>query len=338
MRVTESAGADNLRLESLRRLVDQLRQKGLDRNAIFYELIQARQRNGWHISDDDFTRLLNSLPTKSQDVNQEYQESQNRQGKPRSARECQRITPGRSAEEVFLTELEAGVPSSLSFPTYFCEAVKDYYRGDDSAERDEWKSPLFHLVRLVKAHPDMATSDAGDALRRIADILLAWSKQKPPDRSDPWEKWLRFPQEEVETEFCGGWDKVRYLPGRGPLGNALERAHRQPLQLRPEIARRRPCGYPGFIAIAGWLQVCAGDSNILLPVEELAPLLKVKPMTISRYRKWGIEDGYLKEVKSYEFRGEKKAGKATEFRFNMPKFPCLADTAQQGTAERFEEA
>jgi hypothetical protein len=128
------------------------------------------------------------------------------------------------------------------------------------------------------------------------------------------------------------------LPGYSPLDNAVEQARRCPLRLRDDLKELRSEGYQTFVSIAGWLQVGMGDANILLPVEELAPLLRVKPMTVSRYRRWAVEDGFIKEVKPYQRRGENRAGKATEFRFNVERFPILGERAADGTQDSYDEA
>ena len=72
-----------------------------------------------------------------------------------------------------------------------------------------------------------------------------------------------------------------------------------------------------------------GDRTILLPVEELARRLGTQPVTISRYRRWAVQDGYLREVKPHEFRGKGKPGKATEFRFNVSLFGITKERAQK---------
>jgi hypothetical protein len=55
-------------------------------------------------------------------------------------------------------------------------------------------------------------------------------------------------------------------------------------------------------------------SSFLLPCHKLAPVLACRPMTISRYRKKAIRDGYLKVVKTHSYRSDGK-GEATEFQF-----------------------
>src|SRR5262249_25123370 len=110
----------------------------------------------------------------------------------------------------------------------------------------------------------------------------------------------------------------------------------KPLQPSDDEAARRTDGYARFVSIAGWLQVGMGNCPIMLPVEKLAHILEVTPMTVSRYRQWGIEDGYLKEVKPHTFHGKAKGGKATEFVFDVSLFNCLKNTAEDGTEESFD--
>jgi hypothetical protein len=100
--------------------------------------------------------------------------------------------------------------------------------------------------------------------------------------------------------------------------------------LPERIAKRRPAGYASFISLAGWLQVVAGDRPIMVPVEDTAEILEVDPSCISRYRRWAVEDGFLKEVGAYERPQGRRKGKATEFRFAVSLFPALAEVAHRG--------
>jgi hypothetical protein len=71
-----------------------------------------------------------------------------------------------------------------------------------------------------------------------------------------------------------------------------------------------------------------GDRSIMLPCREVGEALGVQPMTISRYRKWAKEDGFLQEVKEAKFAGKRGAGEVTEFRFDVSRCPCLENRAQ----------
>jgi hypothetical protein len=59
----------------------------------------------------------------------------------------------------------------------------------------------------------------------------------------------------------------------------------------------------------------------------VAELLGVEPMTITRYRRWAVQDGLLKEVKPYVFRGKGGAGKAAEYEFDLTRVPGLVKLA-----------
>lgn len=134
----------------------------------------------------------------------------------------------------------------------------------------------------------------------------------------PWKSVFRISRGTAENECFALWETIWCPPGTSPLQGALEQARKYSLRLPEAIASKRPTGYAEFINLAGWLQSNQAEEGdtILLPVEELARLLEVNAGTISRYRRWAIEDGFLTQIKPYEFKGKGKAGKATEFRFS----------------------
>jgi hypothetical protein len=339
-------------LDCLRRLAADLLQKGQARSAVFAELDRANRAKGLGVPAADLLALFQPAPAAPPDVNQETQENLSSQEQPGNTRESQREPPRRppsgrtsaanpkTATEVFQHELENGLPSTLPFDVYLGKAVEEFGRWEEEGRNGgDWQSPLFYFVRLVKAHPALAQESAKEAFRKIEKNMEKWvTKGAPLPRAQMWERWLDISRDDAQAEFLSAWDKVRYLPGYAPLDNAIEQARRYPLAPRPEVADRRPDGYPMFVSIAGWLQVGMGDSNILLPVKELAPFLGVQPITISRYRKWAVEDGYLREVRPYRFAGTGKRGQATEFRFDVGRFQVLQDTAKDGTEEGFEQA
>ncbi len=354
-KIPDAGGAGNptAALSYLQQLAAELTQKGLARSAVFAEVTRANAAHRLGVPDEDLGLLLNKLPSGSaKSVHQEHQENLNSQDEPRKAKETQRepasrppcgrptATNPQTATEVFYHELQSGLPSSLSLETYLAKAVDEFHRWEaDEGDAGGWQSPLFYFVRLVKAHPAMAQATPKDAFRKVETVMGTWvTTEGPLPRQHAWEHWLGATRDDAEAEFLAAWDKIRYMPGYAPLDNAIELARRHPLQPRPEVMERRPDGYAAFISIAGWLQVGMGDANILLPVEDLAPLMGVQPVTISRYRRWAKEDGYLREVKAYKFAGKGRKGQATEFRFDVGRFQCLQDTARDGTEAGFEEA
>jgi hypothetical protein len=206
-------------------------------------------------------------------------------------------------------------------------AVEEHNRRRDDGSWPEWQE-LFGFVRLVKAHPDMEGTNAGPAFRHVKKVVMRWRHAIPEGEcSCGWCHWLGVCAEDAEVAFLDTWEKIRYLPGQTPLQNAFRLAREYPLELRDEDLACRTEGYQWFIRVAGWLQFVMADRPIMLPVELLGKALGVKPMTVSRYRKWAVADGYLKEIRPYEFRGKGKGGKATEFVFDVSRFPILEEKA-----------
>jgi hypothetical protein len=237
--------------------------------------------------------------------------------------------------EGMLTGVPSAIAFDLSFADYFLHAAKAQHMKTEAADGN-WQSSLFHLVRLVKAHPAAASWTAKQAIKQMETVMKSWRRSVTPQKraEDDWTVWLGLGREDAHVEIIAVWDKVRYLAGHSPLESALEQARRQPLRPSDDEIERSSERYPLFVSLAGWLQVGMGNRNILLPVAEVAGLLEVEPMTVSRYRKWAIEHGYLKEVLPYK-KPAGKQGKATEFRFDVSLFQVLREAAQQGTQEGF---
>jgi hypothetical protein len=198
--------------------------------------------------------------------------------------------------------------------------------------KSEWmreKSPLFQFLRWSEAHPDL----------RNLPPEKAWPKWRKalPDEIDPtfplWEMFQGLSMDDVQAEFFDSWGKFRYLPGDTPLEGALELALQNPLELREGHRRAALAGYVRFLSLAGWLQVEMGDRNILLPVMTVAELLGVKHPTISRYRHWAMEDGFLIQKKAHRKPQGGYQGDATEFRFDVSQFPILAERAQASNGD-----
>jgi hypothetical protein len=262
---------------------------------------------------------------------------------------------------VFKEELKGGRPSSLPFSVYVRHAVEEHrgmvsggrwatkadgglqyfvrptraFHGDEAPETPLPYQPLFYFIRLVKAHPEMASASATEALDKVGRVLAAWRHAVPEeDRYDDWYPWLAVTEDDSEAEFLDTWDQVRYFPGWRPLAVAVELSRRRPVKPSPEHTRRYTRGYAEFVSVAGWLQVAVGNANILLPVKELSELLGgVAEMTVCRYRRWAVEDGFLREVR-HSSHADKRA---TEFRFNVARVPMLAEAAARGTASAYDK-
>jgi hypothetical protein len=147
------------------------------------------------------------------------------------------------------------------------------------------------------------------------------------------------PLEDLETacDACHrdghGMRPVRYGPGESPLHIAATLAEQCPVSVSEVGEDRRPDAYARFIALAAWLQVAMGDRPIMLPCEKVGYQLGLSKMTISIYRTWATEDGYLALVKKHS----RANREATEFRFNVGRFDRIGSKAQEGTIESFRE-
>ena len=117
---------------------------------------------------------------------------------------------------------------------------------------------------------------------------------------------------------------VRYRPGSDPLHQAFVANQMLRLLVSPGTREKRPLeppekrstqDYEFFVGLAGHLQVAMGLRNILLPCEAVAELMEIDKGTVSRYRRWAVEDGYLVIIKKHKYRPG-GGGKATEFRID----------------------
>ena len=225
------------------------------------------------------------------------------------------------------------------------KAVEERYEPDGSG----WLTPVWEFTRMLKGHPDLQDVCAQDALAAVEEVFDYWAKtanKSYPEQPNPpwtveavWEHEFHTAAyeciyvEDFRMELLSNWDQVRYIPGWTPLENALSKADEFPLGVgKDELTS----GYERFVSLAGWLQVTMGDRAILLPCHKLAEVLGVQPMTISRYRRAAIAQGFLRQVKPHKVRA-----RATEFRFDVSQFECLTDAAKPeavGAVIRLDEA
>jgi len=223
-----------------------------------------------------------------------------------------------------------GAPETAALPIHWIidQAIEDHhadYSRDDYYAEGTYHTQLWTFTRVIRSHfgEDASPDD------------VFWELVVPEiERRGGWEildTWLD--PEEIYLEFICNWDAVRYKIGETPLSNALEKAKAHPLQ--PRRASRYPeflARYATFVSIAGWLQVTMGNRPILLPVAKLGEILDVKPMTITRYRQTAERDSLLRVVKEHSY----SRGRATEFFFDVQRFPILRGKAQVGTDVSFE--
>jgi hypothetical protein len=125
-----------------------------------------------------------------------------------------------------------------------------------------------------------------------------------------WKDHLHMHPADAEMAFGDVWVECRAVPGYDPLTIAVLQAKKTP----PLADSNVPAGYTIFLNIARSLQQQLPNSSFLLPCHKLAPLFACQAMTISRYRKKAIRDGYLKVIKQHSYRSIGKR-EATEFQF-----------------------
>ena len=187
--------------------------------------------------------------------------------------------------------------------------------------------PFFEFVRMVKGYwPEgKAAEEAFDAIEPIVRKFGAWPPTTGGDTPEG---------EEAFAQFTTTWRKVRYRPDETPLDNAAAKAKAYPLgTLR---SQKRPVPkYDRFVSLAGWLQVTMGDRPIMLPCHGVDEILKTTPNMVSVWRQWAIEDGFLKVTKPHSFHPHGRS-EATEFRFAVNRWACLAKVAQRGTQTAFD--
>ena len=131
----------------------------------------------------------------------------------------------------------------------------------------------------------------------------------------PWE--VTDYGEDAQLQFLVEWDRVKYLPGQGPLDVAQSLASQKPL-----VPKRCKGGkfalYGSFISLCGWLQVLVGEGEpIYLPVRKTAKALNCTKDMISTFRSLAVKDGFL------QINALHNAHRATRFIFAVDKFPVL---------------
>ncbi|MCX5658621.1 MAG: hypothetical protein NTW19_02735 [Planctomycetota bacterium] len=265
-------------------------------------------------------------------------------------------------------DIAAGRPSSLSLGEHIAasmqveqDAMSKHGVGPLDHEADATWRRCWEFVRHVKAHPTMTQLSARDALFLVEDIMRHWPitdemedivvniipsrNGRLPKKSSPeyldlvWAGWLGVDRETAATAFLSCWDRVRCLPGYGPVDYAIQRATAVPINWLANNLSIDTAGYRRFLSVAGWLQVTAGNANIVLPVHLLSKKLKTTTMSVSRYRTAALADKYLIFAKAHRWHSKGgSANAATEYRFNVGLVPVLKQAAQAGTVEAFGEA
>jgi len=234
---------------------------------------------------------------------------------------------------VFLTELQSGRPSTLPIQLYVIGAYEHWLKCETPFKRET----LWDFVRCMTGHKELMDGTAMAAWKRVDAEVRKWRSASAirtmgvsMQTFDDWGYWFGIDRVAAQAYFLKAWESVRYRPGHSPLDNAVAHAKKCGVTLSDSVRAKRPEEYATFIAIAAWLQVAMGDTTILLPCQKVGDLMGMTKMTISIYRRWAVDDGYLVITKAHN-RG---AGESTEFRFNLSRFKGIEEKSQQATQLR----
>lgn len=242
----------------------------------------------------------------------------------------------------YVADLHAqNLPSDLPAELHLCACLHEHRTTSPAyghtSGYGEWESDLWAFTRTAKAYPSWSGLSPAEALRTIESIVLGWPTNTIDDHGmgrgarigERWVEWLAIESEDGRVELLTNWDKVRFLPGRDPVDNAIERAEREPLDFDPDNITLNTDGYKRFLSVAGWLQVVVGSDHIKLPVRLMGARLGVTRNTANGYCNAALADGYL-ELKREARHRHGGRSLAREYVFDVQRFDCLAD-AMKGT-------
>lgn len=234
------------------------------------------------------------------------------------------IASATEARKRLRQHLRTGAGPALGLESYVLAAYGEFL---DDAERPEWQSGVFTVLRVLQASPELQRLDAKRALAAAERVLAGWVTGDGPvalRAAAAWEEFFGITAEDARVEFLDGWGKVRCVLGHGPLERAWATAQARPVEFGPEQLSVDTPGYRLFLGFAGWLQVATGPAPIWLPVRRVGGLLGVQGMTVSRYRSAGIRDGFLREVERASF----PSLRATRLVFSVDRVPVLKQAAR----------
>ena len=214
------------------------------------------------------------------------------------------------------------------FHEYLCLAVETAIRDyRDRRATGKWSTPCFWLVRLLKAHPELGPMAAQDVITKIEKTIHEWELYHEWPEGF-WQRFFLTNRYAAHAEILDIWDQIKRLPGHDALENAAEFSRQHPLSLddaRSEKRGRNP-KYLEFVSLCAWLQLTVQPDPIAIPCREFAAALGIDAMTISRFRKWALQDGLMIPFEKHEFHGVgSKSNKASTFRFRADLWPCLQE-------------
>jgi len=215
---------------------------------------------------------------------------------------------------------DPAAPSSARAPGLNLKEIIEGSQGD-----------FFKFCRLLRAHfPEKTTAE------HVFDFLDPHLQR--------WGGWARYfardddgrpGVEDSETALAlmeTYWRRIRFLPGKPPLQQALEKASAHPLGTLRGKKRATP-KYDRFVSVCGWLQTTVGDAPVYLPERKMAELLNTSPALVHAWLRWALEDGFLKCVMRYP----PGTRRANEYRFDTSRWDVLTRHAARSCAKSFRE-
>lgn len=190
-------------------------------------------------------------------------------------------------------------------------------------DSEVYRTPLFELTYLLRGHREMrglTTATAWDKVCSTADEAgLGGNGGEFYNAFD-----YHDAEEDAKSEFADLWTGINFPAGSTPLSVAFDRSIRCPVELPAAVLERRlSANYPKLVSVAAHLQELVGDGPILLPTTSmgLRGPLNCSEMSISRYRKWAVADGFLRPTKA----ANRAKLEAAEFRYVGPRPVCAEE-------------
>lgn len=242
-------------------------------------------------------------------------------------------TPNETQRNAAGTFSDENAPAASFWDLPLVEFIPEALRRCAETSWAGW-STLWQFTRMINGYFDPGTDadEAFDAVDAVVQGLGGWAKVFADfEGFEPIED-----DEQAYAEFSELWKKIRFRPDEGPLYQAEWKSLGSPLRTSRGKTRRLP-GYERFVSFAGWLQVIMGDNPIYLPCRAVAERLHTTKRMVSVWRAWAVEDGILVKTRDHAFRSGAK-GRATEFRFDVSRWECLREAAQDGTQAAFDAA
>jgi len=206
-------------------------------------------------------------------------------------------------------------PTQLPLATYLefaCRYQRDRTADDEPEYGVDWRQPLFHFVRVAKAHPELAHLSDYRAFHTIERTLRTFSLRG----WDVWEKYLGIEGETARDEFALAWGTVKAPVGCDPASLAARRAGQTPLFTKADVPALRSPRYVKLISVCAWLS-SEPDGRFFLSRRKAAALISCDERHAGRLLSLAVRDGFLHRVR----RHHPSDRKADEYMFALDPLP-----------------